>query len=737
MSAMMTAEYADVRRGKGLPRERVERILEDLRYEPPWRAEAARELDYYDGNQLDQKTLARMEELGMPPIIVNLIAPTINAVIGLEARTRSDPLVRGEAEQHVDAAEALNEKLKEATRLARLNRATSDAFGYQSKIGIGWVEVSKSSDPFQYPYRVKQVSHKEMWWDWRAREPDLSDARFVVRRRWYDADELAGHFPKHKAVINQAISMRPAWEGLDDNPSWGLARSWDIEQSTSLQDEEWRDTERHRLALYEVWYKVFEDVWVLDLPDGRVVEFDRSDDMQVQAVAAGIVRVRKARTHRVRVAYYLGPHQLADEATPYRHNRFPYVPFFGYREDRSGAPYGLIRPMKSPQEEVNARRTKMLHILSSRRVTADADAVEDHKAAADEVARSDAYIILNENRRNADGFKVGSDEGLNRQQYELMIEAKGNVQEASGLFQEFMGRAQGTGQSGEAIKNLIEQGQQVLGEIMDNYREARRQSAELLLSMIVEDLGKQDDVQVAFEKATGEKKNVLLNHPEVDELGNEYRSNDVTKLRMQVALDETPSSLTYRQQTLQRMMEITEALPEDLQRAVIDMVVSQSDLPNRNEMVERIRAVTGVGGGQADPDDPEAANRQAMEQQQAEMAQQMEMQSAQLELAKQQAEIAEREAKVAKMEAEQILTRAKAQKLAGADTQLTEAEIQHKYAKMTQEEREQARRAITEAANLTERAARLEQEQLQSEQPQLAAQQQDSSAPRHGAPPGY
>lgn len=703
---------------KALPRERIEQILDDLRYEPAWRSEASREMDFYDGNQLDTETLRRMEELGMPPIVVNLVAPTIDAVVGLEARTRADPIVRGERDDDTDAAEALNVKLKEATRLSSYNRATADAFKKQACIGMGWVEVSRETDPFKYPYRIREVCRREMWYDWRAREPDLSDARFVVRRRWYDADDLEGHFPRHKLTIRQAVQHRPLWESMTDtDEALALARAWDIETSTSLQEEEWRDTERRRLALYEVWYKVFDSVVVINLPDGRVIEYERDNVQHATAVALGIVTPRKARTHRIRVAYYLGPHQLADEPSPYNHGRFPYVAFFGKREDRTLAPYGLIRAMKSPQEEVNARRTKMLHNLASRRVVVDDDAVLDHRQTAEEVARSDAYIVTNSNRRRDNGLRIDSDDGLNQQQYQLMIEAKGNIQEASGLFHEFMGRGAGAGQSGEAIKSLVEQAQQVLGEIMDNYREGRRQVAELLLNLIVEDLSKQDDIEVPIQRATGERKSVLLNHPETDEFGHKYRTNDVQRMRARVALDETPASITYRQQTMQRMLDITETLPPDLQAAVLDIVISATDLPNRDELVERIRAVTGFGGQPKEPATPEeAAAMQAEMQREAEaQAQQQAMEQRAAEL-----ELEEREARVRKMLADAERALALAAKISGADTMRSEAAAMRDVAAVEDAEREQVRRDMHEAADMMERGARMiaDDEQARPMQPQ-------------------
>lgn len=109
--------------------------------------------------------------------------------------------------------------------------------------------------------------------------------------------------------------------------------------------------------------------------------------------------------------------------------------------------------------------------------------------------------MLNKNRqnKNSDGLRIDSDSGLNQQQYQLMLEAKNNVQESSGMYPEMMGRSAGSGQSGEAIKSLVEQGTQVLGEIFDNYQEGRRIAADMLMSMIIEDLAAQDNVAVEIE----------------------------------------------------------------------------------------------------------------------------------------------------------------------------------------------------------------------------------------------
>ena len=64
--------------------------MRQIQEQPPWRARADREADYYDGNQLDAEVLRRQRELGIPPAIEPMIQPTINTILGLEVKQRPD-----------------------------------------------------------------------------------------------------------------------------------------------------------------------------------------------------------------------------------------------------------------------------------------------------------------------------------------------------------------------------------------------------------------------------------------------------------------------------------------------------------------------------------------------------------------------------------------------------------------------------------------------------------------------
>ena len=208
----MTAEMADGAMDQGLSRAQFEKWHEEIKKQPAWRTHADRESDYYDGNQLDSDALRKAKSIGMAPAIEPLIGPVIDSVLGMEAQRRTDWRVIPDSEDGTgdDVATALNHKLNTAERHARADKACSEAFAGQAKVGIGWVEVSRDPNPFHYPYRCTNVPRNEVYWDWRAKELDLSDARYLIRRKWTDREQAALLFPDQAPLIRQAST---GWSG--------------------------------------------------------------------------------------------------------------------------------------------------------------------------------------------------------------------------------------------------------------------------------------------------------------------------------------------------------------------------------------------------------------------------------------------------------------------------------------------------------------------------------------------
>jgi len=591
--------------GCGCTLERFTGWLSEIRDEQPnWRGTADRESDYYDGNQLDAATLRDMADIGMPPIVENVIGPAIDAVLGMEAKTRTDWRVMPESSAaDSPVAEALNQKLVEAEKAARADRACSDAYASESKVGIGWVEVSRESDPFRYPYRVAAIHRNEIFWDMRSREPDGSDMRYLIRRRWTDADVAEKLFPKHKDTIRALGTGSGLWDEsltIDGSASTDLAMNLDNMRGWSIEETEWRDTERGRICIFEVWYRDWVRGLVLKTPDGRVVEFDQNKEAHIAAVASGLVDPQPATFAKVRMSYWIGPQKLHDGPTPYKHNRFPYVAFLGKREDRTGVPYGLIRPMIPMQDAINASESKMQWLLAAKRITQTEGAtVQDEETIRREAARPDAHFILDAAQmRNGGVFKVESDFALNQQQYQRLADKRESVKRVSGVYDAMMGSSKG-GQSGLALNTLVEQSSQTLAEINDNFRFARAEVGEILLSYIIEDMSDQPQaVELKGALPGDEPRQVKLNQPVVDEHGIRYLDNDVQRARLKVALSDVPSSPSFRSQQLAALSEVTKSLPPQLQAVVVPFLMALTDVPGREDIIKAIKQAMGQGDGE-------------------------------------------------------------------------------------------------------------------------------------------
>ena len=614
----------DEAKAPGMALTQLESMLGEINMQPVWRDEAQRAAAYYDGKQLSPEILRTLKDRGQAPLVFNLIGPTIDAVLGIEAKTRTSWIVRPDNDDSVEVAEAMSEKLNEASRLSLADRGCADAYAAQVKTGLGWVEVNRNSDPFDAPYRVNYVNRNEIYWDWHAKRPDLKDARYLVRERWLDEDRCLLAFPTHKELISHAVRGWRAWDGAwsDNKPQQmvQLLHAYSEMQETVFDEETWFDTDRRRIRVFEVWYRTYQSGTVLKLSDGRVIEYNANNPLHKTAIALKTAQPIVGTFPKMRLCYFLGCHRIVDIASPLPHDNFPYVPLWGFREDGTGIPYGLIRRMMSPQDEVNARRSKMMWLLSAKRVIMDKDAsTMDIEELTDEVQRPDGVIILNPSRQNRDqyAFRVEQDFQLASQQFEIMVEAQKMIQDTAGVYNALMGQTEGD-QSGVAIASLVEQGSTTLAELNDNYRFGRRLVGEQLMAMIVQDMGKEQQ-QVATNVGKADKTKVIqLNAPNETQDG---INNDVQRSKMQVVLDDIQATAGYRAQVSARLFELAATLPDEVKVAVLDIVVDSTDIPQREELVKRIRKITGAGVDPESMTPEEQAEMQRKQQVQAEQEQ--------------------------------------------------------------------------------------------------------------------
>jgi hypothetical protein len=573
-------------------------IIAEIEEQPRWRHIADSEMDYADGNQLDGELLKKQRDLGLPPAIENLIGPALRAIQGYEATVRTDWRVTPNGEVGgQDVADALNYKINQAERNSKADKACSDAFETQIKCGLGWVEVSKETDPFKYPYRCRKIHRNEIHWDMRAVEADLSDARWLRRAKWLRPERIALSFPDHKEKIMQlgthgidSWHMSPSYDG---GASTGLANSHGDGRSYTMHEERWYNPTNKELCVFELWYRRWEAATVIKTPDGRVVEYDEDNQNHVMAVAAGMTKPITATVTRMRRSYWLGPHLLHDAPSPYNHTHFPYVAFWGFREDATGIPYGYVRDMKYSQDSLNSALAKLRWGMAVTRMERTKGAVDMTDAQVrKQAARPDGDIVLNQAHMSKPGarFEIIRDYQLTDQHYQMLAENRESINRTSGITDPFQGK--GNAQSGYQEQLQVEQSNQSLADIMDNFREARKHLGELLLSNIIDDLGQDPQTIIIEGDAVTEERSVVINAPERDpETGQVYLSNDISKTRLKVALEDVPSTNSYRAQQLNALSEVIKALPEKYMTPALPHMLSLMDIPNKKKFIEDVKAV--------------------------------------------------------------------------------------------------------------------------------------------------
>jgi len=597
--------------------DRFTTMLTEIEEQPAWRSNADRESEYYDGNQLDSETMRTMAARGLPPATEPLIGAAIDSVLGMEAKNRTDWRVIPDGDKTGDdVAEAMNFRVNQAERRSGADRACSDAYGGQVKVGIGWVEVSRQQDPFKFPYRCGMVHRNEIFWDFLSVEPDLSDCRYLVRRKWTDVDQAITMFPDHEALIRQTTN---GWQGFDftgfttdGGTSTDLATAQNTERGWSVEEQQWRDREAQRVCLFEVWFQSWERVLIYKTSDGRIVEFNIDDPNHLLAAALG-VEMEEVIVSRMNLAWYVGPHKLHEGPSPYTHNKFPYVPFWGKREDRTNVPYGLIRAMMYLQDEINARISKMQWLLSSVTTIRTEGAVNStDQDFRQMIARPNADIILNAEAMQKSGatFEIQRNQELNQQQYNRLLDLRESLKRVTGITAGFEGNPDGM-TSGTGFSTMVEQSVQALADINDNFMYSRAMVGELLLSMIIEDSMNEMEEVLVDGGTIKEDKRIILNQPQTDiQTGTQYLDNDVQRTKLKVVMSDVPSTPSFRTQQLSAMSEAFKSMPDNYQKVALPHLLSLMDVPNGDVIIKQIKEADE----QTSPEEIESRIAEAVEQ---------------------------------------------------------------------------------------------------------------------------
>lgn len=573
------------------------------------RAEMAVDEDYYDNIQWTEEEMQALKERGQAPLVYNVISQSVNWIIGSEKRGRSDFKVLPRRKDGGKAAERKTALLKYLSDVNWLPFERSQAFEEAAKAGLGWLESQLQDGDDGEPIYAGAESWRNIIFDSTYRRLDMSDCRYLFRVKWVDLDVAVALFPERKAQLEMAATEGYDTWGTDDEDGDDAMDSQEYERAMDGSTRDTLSYGRRRVRLIEAWYRAPEMVdrlkgWPSDF---RGEVYDPQDERHQLELAENRATVAKGAMMRMHVAIMTTSDLLWKSPSPYRHNRYPFTPIWGFRRARDGMPYGVIRWMRGMQDDVNKRMSKALYILSSNKIAAEEGAIEDEDVLREEAARPDALLIFKNGALSGNRVKMDVDRDLAPAHLELASRSINMIQQVGGVTDELLGRATNA-VSGIAVEKRQEQGSVATNKLFDNLRLAFQQHGEKELSLIEQFMTEEKQFRITNARGT----------PEYVAVNDGLPENDITRTKADFIVDEAEWRATMRQAATQQLLDLATKLPPEVTMTMLDLLVENMDIPNRDEIVKRIRQITG----QRDPDaeeltPEEMAKEQAAQQQQA------------------------------------------------------------------------------------------------------------------------
>jgi hypothetical protein len=350
---------------------------------------------YYDGpGQLDSEVRRVLDARKQPAIYTNRVRPAINGILGVLEQARSDPQAYPRNPQDQDSADVVTKVLRfvaDQCDFGAIKQDVAENFWIE---GCGATIVEMDGDDVV----PTQIRWEEFYCDPYSRRNDRLDARYMGIAKWTDAE---------------AIRSNPRWAGRLREIGDPMNPGGDSIFTDSYEDRGdtgagWVNTKRRRVVLCEEYA----------LEDGQWT--------RLVYVASGVLEY--------------GPSPYLDEkGRPCN----PIEAACCYVDENNGA-YGAVDDMIPLADEINASRSRSLHLMNSRQVQYDPSSGAgpvDADTARSEAARADGVLPM--------GWSVIPTSDMTQANILRNQEAKAEI-ERMGPTPAVLGRQEGASQSGRA-----------------------------------------------------------------------------------------------------------------------------------------------------------------------------------------------------------------------------------------------------------------------------------------------
>ena len=625
--------------------------------------ETAKKCDaFYRGNQWDPADVASLDDEGRPALTINTVLPTVNAVLGEQRTRRADVNFKPKGGGTQQVADVLTKLYMQISDNNKLDWLESTVFADGLIQDRGYFDVRIDfTDHIQGEVRISTKDPLDILIDPDAKEYDPKTWNEIFETKWMSLDEIEEQYGVDKADRLRVAAEYGNTMGQDsveyEETRYGDTYTGvEYNQGSTTNPEENRQVRAVRVVERQ-YYQLKDCMYYVDRVTGDMRPIPGNWGKRKREKFAddfGLdILTRKDR--KVRWTVTADKVVLHDDWSPY--DCFTIVPFFPYW--RRGRPFGMVRNLISPQEQLNKISSQELHIVNT---TANsgwivetgslngmtADDLEEHGA--------ETGLVLEYNRGSSPPAKIPPNQiptGLDR----ISQKAAANIKQISGISDAMLG-TDSPEVSGVAIQAKQNRGALMIQVPLDNLQKTRQYLAEHILRVVQQYYTEERLIQITDESSPM-KTQIPLRINEMSPEG--FVINDLTIGEYSVVIGTMPTRDNYDEVQFAEAIALRQAgvpIPDDL-------IVDYSHLAKKGEIAQRIRQMQGM---------------EPMSEEQAEVA----AFQAQAEIQKIQLELAKMEAEVQNLQAQSQLNMAKAQETA-ADPQIKVAEIQSKMSMKQQE----------------------------------------------------
>jgi hypothetical protein len=308
----------------------------------PARERAERDRDYRDLKQWTSKEEAALKARGQPVVTFDRISRKVNSLLGMEKQTRKDPKAFPRNPDDDKAAEAATDAIRYVCEDSRWDDKRSLAMENLVVEGTGAIMVGVKKTKAGIDPDIRRIPWDRLYHDPHSAEFDFEDAAYMGIVVWMDLDDAKLKYPDAAEALETTWAAARNSETYDDRPKHNL----------------WADYARKRVRICEHYYREG-GKWMFCMftKGGFVVEPQPS------------------------------PYQ-GDDGEP--ENPIKAVSLY---IDRDNNRYGDVRAMIGPQDEINKRRSKALHLISQRQVRVSPAMGKSAEEIRAEVAKPDGVFV--------------------------------------------------------------------------------------------------------------------------------------------------------------------------------------------------------------------------------------------------------------------------------------------------------------------------------------------------------